>query len=171
MVIETFSCISAFVHSSLDPHHCVLIAFLVFLSCSPLQMPLEGDIWSTSLFVQAGILPFLYFSLFISTSNEMILKIKKIQPHPFDFQKRQYLSIKEYIYLPIGWFSEDQLSQPSHKFTYGCVNLIPHSMFVSMNGLPIYLGNRHLFRETSPVITLNSIMKETKSSLPRQLYQ
>lgn len=48
--------------------------------------------------------------------------------------------------------------------------IIPHSVFVSMNGLLIYLGNRHLFRETSPVITLNSIMKETKSSLPRQLY-
>lgn len=62
MVIETFSCISAFVHSNLDPHHCVLIAFLVFLSCSPLQMALEGDIWPVRLFVQAGILPCMYTS-------------------------------------------------------------------------------------------------------------
>lgn len=108
MVIETFYCISAFVRSSLDPHHCVLIAFLVFPSCSALEMWLEGDIWSVSLFVQAGILPFSYCSLFPSTSTEIFLKIEKIQLHPFDLQQSQYLSIKQYMYFTIGWFSKDQ---------------------------------------------------------------
>lgn len=61
-----------------------------------------------SLFVQAGVLPFLYCSLFPSTSTETFLKIEKIQLHPFGLQKSQYLSIKQYIYFTIGWFSEDQ---------------------------------------------------------------
>jgi len=87
MVLETFHCISAFVHSSLDPHHCVPVTFLMFPSCSPLQMSLEGDIWSMSLFVQAGILPFLNCSLFLSTSTEIFLKIEKIQLHLTGLQK------------------------------------------------------------------------------------
>lgn len=108
IVIETSYCISAFVRSSLDPHHCILIVFLVFPSCSPLQMPLEGYIWLMSLFVQAGILPFLYCILFPSTNTEIFLKIEKIQLHPFDLQKSQYLTIKQYIYFTIEWFSKDQ---------------------------------------------------------------
>lgn len=105
--LETFYCISAFVCSSLDPHHCVLVVFLVFPSCRHLQMRLKWDFGSISLFVRTGILPFLYCSLFYFTNTETFLEIGKIQFHPFDLQKSLCLSVRQYIYFTTGWFSKD----------------------------------------------------------------
>lgn len=133
--LETFYCISAFVRSSLDPHDCVLVVFLVFPSCRPLQMQLKGDLGSMSPFVQTGILPFLYCNFFCFTSTETFLEIGKIQLHPFNLQKS--LSVCKAIYIFHHWMVH-QGSSSFHSYQHKYMKFVPHSIVASLNNLLIF---------------------------------
>lgn len=136
--LETFYCISAFVCSSLDPHHCVLVVFLAFPSCRPLQMQLKGDLGSMSPFVQTGILPFLYCNLFCFcfTSAETFLEIGKIQLHPSNLQKSLCLSVRQYIYI-FHHMLVQQGSSSFHSYQQKYMKFVPHNIVASLNNLLI----------------------------------